>query len=68
MRQKKIAFIETVLPIIAFENQKISNERKMEIADISNTSVSDINKLIKQFEQGKKMMQMLKNKSSKKSE
>ena len=25
---KKIAFIETVLPIIAFENQKISNERK----------------------------------------
>jgi len=30
---KKIAFIETVLPIIAFENQKISNERK-KITDI----------------------------------
>jgi signal recognition particle subunit SRP54 len=75
MNQINDKFIDKCKSIISAMNEEerkhpnqISNERKMEIADISNTSVSDINKLIKQFEQGKKMMQMLKNKSSKKSE
>ena len=43
----------------------ITNERKREIAQESSTSMNDVNNLIKQFEQGKRMMAMLRNKSEK---
>ena len=39
----------------------IKNSRKLRIASGSGTSVQDINKLLTQFEQMKKMMKMMKN-------
>jgi len=47
------------------EPKSISNERKKIIAEQANVNVDEVDGLIKQFEQAKRMMSMLRNQSAK---
>lgn len=63
--QKQFARLEAIISSMTIKERKnpdiIKSSRKQRIANGSGTSVQEVNKLLNQFEQMKKMMKMMKN-------
>ena len=63
--QKQFARLEAIISSMTIKERKnpdiIKSSRKQRIANGSGTSVQEVNKLLNQFEQIKKMMKMMKN-------
>ena len=53
------AIIQSMTPIERSQPKIINGSRRKRLADGSGTSIQDVNKLIKQFEQTSKMMRMM---------
>ena len=57
------AIIQSMTPLERSNPQILNSSRRMRIAKGSGTSIQEVNKLLKQFEQTRKMMQMVTNTS-----